>query len=126
MSGNYPYFQVTDLTVSDTTVKSGEKVTVTVKFTCSGDPQGEWYCNHNWPYTAKIYLEGFGTSAEQQWTSSGKLNPGVEEYEKDIEIGPLTGEGIREVGALVELDDDAGFVMGHYDGDLKLSVWTAV
>jgi len=126
MGGNYAYFQVVDVTAADTTVESGEKTTVTVKFTCKGDPQAKFYTKKSWPYTAKVYLEGFGSRPEDEWEAHGKLAPGQEEYEKDVEIGPLTSEGVYEVGALVELDDEAGFVMGHYDGDLKISIWTEI
>ena len=124
MGGNYSYFQVTDVTAEQSTVKAGEKTKVTVKFSCKGDPQAEWYCDKSWPFTAKVYLEGLGTRPEQDWWASGNLEPDEGDYEKEIEVGPLNSEGVYEVGALVELDDDAGFVMGHYDGDLKISVWT--
>jgi hypothetical protein len=124
MSGNYPYFQVTDVTAVHPTIQNGKRTTVTVSFFCKGDPQAEWYCDKSWPFTAKVYLEGFGTRPERQWTASGNLAPGQGDYEMEVEVGPLNLEGVYAVGALVELDDDAGFVMGHYDGDLKLSIWT--
>jgi hypothetical protein len=126
MGGNYPWFQVTDLTAEDTTVKHGETTTVTVKFSCTGDPQADFYTERDWPFTVKVYLEGFGpgTARERIWTDPGNLEKDEPDYEHKVEIGPLDLEGVYEVGALVELDDDAGFVMGHYDGDLKISIWT--
>ena len=125
MGGNYSYFQVTDVTAKDSTVEHGTTTDVTVKFSCKGDPQAEFWRDKKWPFTAKVYLEGFGSHPpEDQWWAHGKLDPAEEDYEQVVSIGPLNLEGVYEVAALVELDDDAGFVMGHYDGDYKISVWT--
>jgi hypothetical protein len=115
---------VTDVTADDKTVEHGQKTKVTVKFTCAGDPLAKFFTKKKWPYTTKVYLEGFGPRPETQWQAPGNLEEGEKDYEAEVEIGPLNREGVYEVGALVELDGDAGFVMGHYDGDLKISIWT--
>jgi hypothetical protein len=127
MGGNYSYFQVTDVTAKDSTVKVGSSVDVKVTFSCKGDPQAEFYRKKQWPFTAKVYFEGFSSwPPEPYGWASGKLEKDKEVYEQVVTVGPLNKEGVYEVAALVELDDDAGFVMGHYDGDFKISIWSEI
>lgn len=136
MGGNYSWFTVTDVTVDDATVKAGESAELTVKFTCDGDLLAEWFRGDFTPalptppppfdYEAKVYLEGMGSLVDVDVpVVNGTLVPNQADYEVTVTTPALPNEGIYEVTALVELGHNAGFVMGHWDGDLKISVWDA-
>jgi hypothetical protein len=134
MGGNYSWFYVTDVTAADTTVKAGEAATLTVKFTCDGDLLAQWFRGDFVPpvgppppfdYEVKVYLEKMGRGRELNAAPvTGSLVPNQSDYEVEVITPKLPQEGIYEVAALVELSSNAGFVMGFYDGDLKISVWT--
>jgi hypothetical protein len=136
MGGNYPWFQLTDVTTKDTTVRSGESAELTVHFTCDGDLLAEWFRGDFEPapppggpppfgYEVKVYLEGMGKRPEiNVRPAHGELKKLTAHYTETVTTPPLTKEGVYEVAALVEISHSAGFVMGHYDGDLKISVWT--
>jgi hypothetical protein len=130
MGGNFSWFTVTDVTAKDETVQTGTSAELTVKFTCDGDLWAQWVRGDfgpppPWDYEVKVYLEGMGTRPEVNANpATGTLVAGQADYEATLITPPLTVEGVYEVAALVELSANLGFVMGHYDGDLKISVWT--
>ena len=130
MGGNYSWFTVTDVTAKDETVQTGTSAELTVKFTCDGDLWARWVRGDfgpppPWDYQVKVYLEGMGTLPEVNANSViGTLVKNQADYEVEVTTPTLNPEGIFEVAALVELSQNAGFVMGHWDGDLKISVWT--
>ena len=134
--GNYDWFNVTDITVEDATVRSGFPAKLTVKFSCDGDLLAEWFRGDFLPpvptppppfdYEVKVYLEGMGRVADVDVpVVTGDLVPNQADYEVLVTTPNLSQEGVYEVTALVELGHNAGFVMDHWDGDLKISVWTA-
>jgi hypothetical protein len=130
MGGNYSWFTLTDVTAKDETIQSGTAAELTVKFTCDGDLWAQWVRGDfgpppPWNYEVKVYLEGMGPRQELSADPvTGTLVPHQAEYEAKVKTPVLTQEGVYEVAALVELSSNLGFVMGHYDGDLKISVWT--
>ncbi len=136
MGGNYTWFDVTGVTVKDATVRKGQTAELTVKFTCDGDLLAEWFRGDFTPavptppppfdFDVKVYLEGMGSLADVDVPEvTGNLVPNQANYEIKVTTPTLNKEGIYEVTALVELGHNAGFVMGHWDGDLKISVWDA-
>ncbi len=80
----------------------------------------------DWPWTVKVLAEGYGPHAtERIFTETGVCNQNNPEYTVPVPI-TLNREGVYKVSAIVELDNNAGFVMGYSEKDVQITVWTAI
>lgn len=134
MTVPFAYLNVTDLTVTgDSAPQVGVATQVTVKFVFPAMFHDIFLRPQNWPYTAKVYAEGYGgfvpgegIPEERAWTKSGTCNqsgPTANEYSVDVPI-TLSREGVYSLTVIVELDNGAGIIMGFADTPVQIGVWS--
>lgn len=109
----------------DPAPQGGTATEVTVKFKFSEPFYSVFLRPNNWPYTVKVYAEGFGDVPEQRFQQSGTCNQASTDYTVVVPV-TLSNEGVYKVSAIVELDNNAGFVMGYSDDEVQITVWTAI
>lgn len=116
-----------DLQVTgDPAPQGGTATQVTVHFKFSQPFYSVFLQPANWPWTVKVYAEGYGDYAtEQTFTQAGMCNQSGPDYSVVVPI-TLNNEGVYKISAIVELDNNAGFVMGYSEKDVQIAVWTAI
>ena len=123
-----------DLQVTgDASPQAGSATEVEVKFKFSQPFYGTFVQPKSWPYTVKVYAEGYGGSwdwtegspQERSWTKNGTCTQSSEDFAVKVPV-TLNREGVYKLSAIVELDAQAGWVMGYSEKEVQISVWTAV
>lgn len=110
----------------DPSPQGGTPTEVTVSFKFSQPFYGVFLRPNNWPWTVKLYAERYGSDIPPQFVSqAGTCNQVSPDYTVAIPV-TLNAEGVYRVSAIVELDNNAGSVMGFSDTDVQISVWTAI
>ena len=88
----------------------------------------------NWPYTVKVYAEGFGgfvpgegVPQERAWTKNGICNQvGANSNLYSVSLPITLGvEGVYKLSAIAELDNGAGIIMGYSETTVQISVWSS-
>lgn len=131
----FAYLNVTNLAVTgDVSPEAGVATQVTVKFEFPLLFHNIFLKPQNWPYTVKVYAEGYGgyvpgegMPQERAWTKSGTCNqtgPNANQYSIDVPI-TLLREGVYSASAIVELDNGAGIIMGFADTPVQINVWSS-
>ena len=122
-----------DLQVTgDSSPQAGAATEVTVKFKFL-QPFYSAFLQPTWPYTIKVYAEGYGgrwlagegRPQEWTWTLPGTCAQANPDFTEKVPV-TLNREGVYKLSAIVELDNNAGFVMGYAETEVQISVWTAV
>ncbi len=130
----FAYLDVTDLTVTgDPAPQAGIATEVTVKFEFPEMFHNIFLRPQNWPYSVKIYAEGFGgfvpgegAPQERAWIKNGICNQvGANSNLYTVAVPITLGvEGVYKLSAIAELDNGAGIVMGYTDKTVQISVWS--
>lgn len=117
----------------DPSPRAGTATEVTVCFRFTQPLYSVIWRPFNWPFTVKVYVEGYGgtwlpgegTPQERTWTLAGTCTQASPDYCVKVPV-TLSREGVYKVSAIVELDNNAGFVMGFLDSgkEGQISVWT--
>jgi hypothetical protein len=115
----------------DPAPQAGVATEVTVKFKFSQPFYRVVWRRANWPWTVKVYAEGYGgrwlagegRPQEWTWTLSGTCAQANPDFTEKVPV-TLNREGVYKLSAIVELDKNAGFVMGYADEEVQISVWT--
>ena len=126
---------VYDLEVTgDPSPPAGAATEVTVSFKFTQPFYDTIWKKYNWPFTIKVYAEGYGDPwppagepggpYEWWWTRNGNCNQANPDYQIPVPVS-LMSEGVYKLSAIVELDNNTGFVMGFSEEDVQISVWTA-
>jgi hypothetical protein len=126
---------VYDLQVTgDESPKAGDATDVTVSFKFTEPFYTVFFRPQAWPFTVKVYAEGLGGDApwppepgpvERRWQQGGSCTQGNPDYQVKVPV-TLNREGVYKLSAIVELDNNAGFVMGFSEKEAQVTAWTAV
>jgi hypothetical protein len=114
----------------DPSPRAGAATEVTVFFRFTEPFYGTFFYP-SWPWTVKVYAEGYGgrwlagegRPQEWTWTRSGTCSQASPDYQEKVPV-TLAREGVYKLSAIVELDNNAGFVMGYAETEVQVSVWT--
>ena len=115
----------------DPAPQAGVATEVTVKFRFLQNFYQVVWQPANWPWTVKVYAEGYGgrwlagegRPQEWTWTLPGTCAQANPDFTEKVPV-TLNREGVYKLSAIVELDNNAGFVMGYADKEVQISVWT--
>ena len=126
---------VYDLEVTgDESPKAGEATEATVSFKFTEPFYTVIFKPPAWPFTVKVYAKGLGRAGpftpepgpvERRWQQGGSCTQATPDYQVKVPV-TLNREGVYKLSAIVELDNNAGFVMGFSEKEAQVSVWTAV
>jgi hypothetical protein len=106
--------------------RAGTATEVTVSFRFAEPFYSAFLRPSAWPYTIKVYAEGYGDLArELQSEKAGTCTQASPDFEERVSI-TFDREGVYMLSAIVELDKKAGFVMGFSEKQVQISAWTAM
>jgi hypothetical protein len=124
---------VYDLQVTgDPSPQAGTATEVTVSFRFTEPFYTVFFRPPQWPFTIKVYAEGLGAAfvfppepgpIETRWQQPGNCTQANPDYQAKVPI-TINREGVYKLAAIVELDRNAGFVMGYSEKEVQISVWT--
>ena len=131
----FAFLDVTGLSVTgDPSPGIGVPTQVTVDFRFPAPFHNIFLSPTNWPYTVKVYAEGYGgwvpgegTPQERAFQVAGNCDQAGQNanvYQVNVPV-TLTREGVYRMSAIVELDNGAGFIMGFADDPVQINVWSA-
>lgn len=115
-----------DLQVTgDESPQAGAATEVTVFFRVAEPFHATFLVGTGWPYEVKVYAEGYGDfPGEYRSFANGTCNATGPDYQVKVPV-TLPDEGVYKVTAIVELSNNAGWVMGFSDQEVQITVWTA-
>ena len=68
-------------------------------------------------------MAGEGRPEEWSWPKPGTCTQASPDFTEKVAV-TLNREGVYKLSAIVELDNNAGFVMGYSEEEDQISVWT--